>query len=526
MRKSALKRRPTSHRLLAGTFAGVLVLLVSACSSDEDDPPIPHHSFITRSDLAPPQVVISHGEAWAPEYEEADEYIFLTPNYGTETPSSGAMILDSNGELVWMDPDESEEDEDKYFDLRVQQYRGEPMLTVWQGNSSGGRGNGDILVLNDAYEEIARVTTGGSLEAGEADFHDTVITDQDTMLIAAYEPTPFDLTAVGGPEDGYAEDAVIQEVDIATGEVLLEWSALEHVDLTDTMVDFDDEQDELDDEDEGAELGTEEEPFDFFHINSMTEDHDGSILVSARHTHAVYRLDRTTGDVEWTLGGESSDFELDADAIFTWQHDAERAPDGTLTLLDNHANGSLSDETSRGLRLALDEESMTASVDTEYNPPDDRSAGSMANAQQLSNGNMLIGWGSEPNYSEFTPDGQLIYDVCHGDVCHDGDFRGGGGSYRAYKAQWQGNPETTPDVAIEQNNDDEEPVVHVSWNGATEIAQWRLLAGEDEADATAHTTVDRESFETAIPAPADAQYIAVEALSDDGEVLATGTAEE
>jgi Arylsulfotransferase (ASST) len=486
--------------------------------------PIPHQAFLSRPDLLPPEVALTEGPAWSDEYGQSEELTFLTPNYGSGTPSDGAVILDARGELVWMSPSREDVSDDEYFDLRVQEYRGEPVLTVYRGTSDQGRGDGEVIVLDQSYEEIARVTTGGALGPGQADFHDSTITPEDTMLIGAYVVTPADLSEVGGPADGYAEDAVIQEVDIATGEIRFEWSALDHVPLTETMLDFGQEQAELDEEaaDEGTEapqLGTEDEPFDYFHVNSIAEDHDGALLVSARHTNAVYRIDRATGEVGWTLGGSAGDFRMGEGAPFAWQHDARRAPDGTLTLLDNHAGGHADDASSRGLRLALDEEAMTAEVATEYLPPAERKASSMANAQQLPDGNMHIGWGARPSYSEFTADGELIYDVCHGDECYGGEYEGGGGSYRAYKFAWEGRPASDPDVVVHEQ--DGERVAYASWNGATEVTHWRLVAGPDADSASERAVVERTSFETAIPQSGAERFTAVEALDAEGKVLAT-----
>src|SRR5699024_566806 len=172
------------------------------------------------------------------------------------------------------------------------------------------------------------------------------------------------------------------------------------------MLDFEQElqAQEDDEDDDEAELGTQDQHFDYFHIISATLDDDGSILVSARHTHAVYQLDRDTGAAQWILGGKSSDFEMSDEAVFKWQHSAARDTDGTLTLLDNHTKED-DGESSRGLRLKVDEDAMTASVVTEYAPPKERPAGSMANTQPLDNGNMMVGWGAQPYYSEFTNEG-------------------------------------------------------------------------------------------------------------------------
>lgn len=145
----------------------------------------------------------------------------------------------------------------------------------------------------------------------------------------------------------------------------------------------------------------------------------------------------------------------------------------------------------------------------------------MANLQLLEDGNVVIGWGQQPYFSEYTRDGELIYDVCHGAACHGGDD--GGGSYRAYKAAWEGHPTIAPAVVVDAK-DSAQPQVYVSWNGATEVTRWRLMTGEEAATATEKATVDKTTFETVIPLDQEAAYIAVEALDDDGTVLATGIA--
>ena len=509
-------------RALSVTAAATLTVVLAGCS----DTPIPHQEFVSRPDLKPPEFNVTRSDAWDADAAADDEYIFLTPNFDTDTPASAAMIVDANGEVVWMDPSGQHDGDAGHFDLRPQEYQGEQILTYFKGPASGGWGYGDIYLMDESYQVFNTVTTGGSLPPHETDFHDMTITDDDTMLLLAYVATQTDLTEVGGTEDGWVENAVVQEVDMESGDVVFEWSALDHIPVTDSMLDFEQEHQaqEDDEDDDEAELGTQDQPFDYFHINSATLDDDGSILVSARHTHAVYQLDRDTGAVQWILGGKSSDFEMAEDAVFEWQHSAARDADGTITLLDNHTKEDDGDS-SRGLRLEVDEDAMTASVATEYAPPQERPAGSMANTQPLENGNMIVGWGAQPYYSEFTKEGELLYDVCHGDACHEAKYDGGGGSYRAYKGQWEGDPNTSPDAVVEEHDNGQQRV-YMSWNGATEVDRWRLVAGPDEDNVTQETSVQKTSFETSIPVLDEAsQYVVVEALDANGDVLATATPE-
>ena len=90
-----------------------------------------------------------------------------------------------------------------------------------------------------------------------------------------------------------------------------------------------------------------------------------------------------------------------------------------------------------------------------------------------------------------------------------------------FRSAWSGHPTTDPDVVVQQNDEGVE-YVYVSWNGATEVAQWRLIAGPTEAEASEVTVVDKTGFETAIEFPDPANYVAVEALDVNGDVLGTG----
>jgi outer membrane protein assembly factor BamB len=329
-----------------------------------------------------------------------------------------------------------------------------------------------------------------------ADHHGMTLTDDGTALLITYRKVARDLTELGGPADGFAVNCVVQEVDVATGKVVFRWSGMEHVPITDTKIRIG-EYTQVD--------GSYDFPLDYLHVNSVTEDDDGSLLISARNTHAVYRVDRTTGEVDWTLGGRSSDFRMVGNSEFAWQHDAQRQPDGTITLFDNEAGPAVGEE-SRGLRLDVDPRAGTARVVTEYLPPDGRLSSSQGNLYVRDNGNVFIGWGGLPFYSEFAADGDLLLDA---ELL-------GGASYRAFRMPWVGEPRQPPALVVDDGT------AFVSWNGATEVASWRFLAGRDAAHAVEVATTPRTGFETSAPVP-DRPYIAVEALDTGGRVLATAT---
>ena len=121
---------------------------------------------------------------------------------------------------------------------------------------------------------------------------------------------------MGGPKEGRIFDGVVQEVDIATGEVLFEWHSSDEIDVSESYS-----------KPPPAVQGAKAAPMDYFHINSVDEEPNGNLLISARNTHAIYEIDRQSGKVLWRLGGKKSDFTIGPGAEFTWQHDARRQPD-------------------------------------------------------------------------------------------------------------------------------------------------------------------------------------------------------
>ena len=174
-------------------------------------------------------------------------------------------------------------------------------------------------------------------------------------MFSVYDRLPADLSALGGPDDGSIEEGIVQEVDIPTGRVLFEWHSAEHVPPSESY---------------NAVPKESSAPYDYFHINAIEEDRDGTLLVSARHTHAVYKIRRSNGAVLWRLGGKRSDFRFGPDARFSWQHDVRRQPDSTITLFDNAAKQPIRGRQSRAIRLRVDEARHTASLVRSYVRPD------------------------------------------------------------------------------------------------------------------------------------------------------------
>jgi hypothetical protein len=461
-------------------------------SREVGEPEAPPHAYRSRPDLRPPVLEITHAAG-----ETAPGHVFLGAQ--VRNGQNGALIVDNDGQPVWFGlPAESTS---LVKEVRIQTWQGQPVLTWSEGSTPIGFGLGHYVICDTSYQRVAELQVGNGFAGG--DFHEFLITSRDTALIGLYHAVEWDLTPVGGSRYGLVIDNIVQELEIGTGRVLFEWHTLDHIAVDETRAAF--------------EVGEyRDHPFDYFHLNSIEEDADGNLIISARHTFAIYKLDRGTGAVIWRLNGERSDFAVDEDAAFAWQHDARVLPSGELSLFDNHeANSQLEGEAwSRGLVLTLDETAMTASVAREYIHAEKVLATSQANMQTLPNGNVFIGWGSAPDFSEFTPDGEMIF---------NGRFPEGGNSYRAYRFPWSAQPAEPPD-AVAETGADGTVTVYASWNGSTDVASWRVLAGPDPSDLAEVAGGPRSGFETAIEVATSAPWLAVEALDAGGAILGASAA--
>ncbi len=318
-----------------------------------------------------------------------------------------------------------------------------------------GFGQGEDLVMNSHYQTVARVAGGNGLRA---DLHDFQIAPHDVAYITAFNPIRCNLAPLQGARDGAIVDTAIQEIDIKTGLVRWEWHSLDHVAASESEAE--------------PEAGT---PWDWFHLNSIDREPDGNLLISARSTWAAYELERGTGKILWRLGGLRSSFKMGAGTETAWQHDARMLPDGEITLFDDGSNPPIHKQ-SRAVRVALDfktHQARLAASFTHPNPP--LLAASQGNMQTLAGGaGTVVGYGGVPAISEYAQDGSLLFDAHQP---YDMSF------YRAFRFPWSGRPSSPPAVLASQNNTSEETIVHASWNGATEVAAWRVLAGKPSRGA-------------------------------------------
>jgi hypothetical protein len=410
---------------------------------------------------------------------------------------AGPMIIDNRGQVVWFHPLKFTKG---ITDVRVQRYRGKPVLTWWRGRLSNvGVGSGWYVIYDGSYRPIGEVRPGKGLSG---DVHEFLITDDNKALITIYHRKKVDLRSIGGPKDGRIWDGIVQEIDIPTRRVLFEWHSYPEIGIKESYS-----------KPPKKQLGTKPFPYDYIHLNSIDVEPNGNLLVSGRNTHALYEISRRTGKVVWRLGGKKSDFKLGPGARFAWQHDARRQPDGTITMFDNGAAPPV-EKFSRVLVLRVDPTTKQATLVRSYRHPKKLLAPFEGNAQFLQDGHVFVGWGGWPYATEFDKSGRVLWDAYFGHGKPPGQDAD---SYRAYRFVWHGHPTNRPALAVKPR-----PAVttlFASWNGATEVARWAVYAGDGADKLSRIGTWPKSGFETAITVQNDAKSYVVEALDKAGKAL-------
>jgi Arylsulfotransferase (ASST) len=440
--------------------------------------------YLSAPDVTPSKVTVTT----QPKAGAAPGDFFVAPYQGVGSP--GPMILDSSGNLVWFHALPAG---DFATDFRVQQFAGKPVLAWWQGHIlSVGFGQGVEVLYDSAYHRVGEIRAGNGFHA---DLHELQITPAGTAWLDIFDPIDLNLTKVHGSANGVLSDSIVQEIDIKTGLVMFEWHALGHVALGDSH--------------NPPPPGTY--PWDYIHVNSISVEPSGNLLLSARNTWTLYEIDAHTGEILWRLGGDHSNYKLGPGVQFYWQHDAEVQPDGLISVFDNAASPP-KEKQSRGLLLRVDAGSHTVSLVKQFvNPGKVLLASSQGNTQSLPGGDWLLGYGGLPNWTEFDSSGNVLFDA---------SLAPGDQSYRDYLYPWTGQPSSPPSVAA-QRGPTGAVTVEASWNGATQVASWQLLAGASASTLAPAATAPKKGFETAISLTTPAADVAVRALDASGKVLGT-----
>jgi Arylsulfotransferase (ASST) len=415
-RRPNWRRRAPVAVLTAAVLAGGGAALLAAGPAAAGTTSASTAAAGASAPTAPPPVTIL---TRASKHSKAGGDFFISP-YGDQTTyANGPEILSPDGKVLWFKAVPAGEEAS---DFRVQTYDGRPVLTWWQGTGLGGLSQGTDYIYNDHYQQIAAVNAGNGYSA---DGHEFLITPWNTALILSYATATANLTSIGGPADQTVIDGIVQEIDIKTGKVLFQWNSADHVPYS---------------ESEQPLPASASTPWDWFHINAVKVVSDGSILIDARDAWTAYDVSLRTGNINWQLGGKDSTFTevaapgqvLDAaNEIFAWQHDPQQVGPDTYTFFDNESAGTPELSTSRVVTVRLNFATKVATLVSSIDQPEGQVAASQGNAQTTPAGNVVVGWGALPYFSEFSKSGTLLFNA---------EFPAGVNTYRAYQFPWPPQP--------------------------------------------------------------------------------------
>lgn len=287
--------------------------------------------------------------------------------------------------------------------------------------------NSTHYVMNHNFQVINYYMCSGY----NADIHDFLMLDNGNVLMMAYDPQTVDMSEIvtGGHPDATVIGFIIQELD-ANRNVVFQWRSWDHFEITDAT-----HENLLD------------SVVDYVHGNAFEIDYDNNILLSSRHLDEITKINHSTGNIIWRLGGKNNQFTFIGDTLkFSHQHDIRRLPNGNITLFDNGNYHPVPH--TRVLEYRLDEINKTAELEWQYRNNPDIFSPWGGNAQRLPGGNTLIGWGgASVAVSEVTPAGNIAL---------QGSFPANIFSYRSYKFDLTltsaGISQTVPDgFNLEQN---------------------------------------------------------------------------
>jgi Arylsulfotransferase (ASST) len=256
---------------------------------------------------------------------------------------------------------------------------------------------------------VIRTFTGQTLNVltGNLDGHDLQPTPAGTFLAIQYVPRVCppdcaDMSPWGGSAQQAVIDAVIMEIDPKSN-VLWSWRTRDHIALSET----------------GAAGWFPAVGNDIIHMNAIAPDGTDGLIFSARHLNAIYHITKSTGAIDWKVGGVQrlESFSVIGDVRPTTQgasgfplfgqHDVRLWSDGTVSV---HDNGS-GVRPPAIIRFQIDTVNRTAQVVESIQDARAPTSACCGSARRLPGGNWLVAWGESPFMTELDPTGQPVLTI-------------------------------------------------------------------------------------------------------------------
>ena len=345
-----------------------------------------------------------------------------TPGYYMVNAGSYAMVLDTNATPVWYAGGGSPENLDAL----------QPNVLSLVPNSTAPYGTNAAATFQ-LHALGAETTTAVGAVGSPTDAHELRLLPNGDYLLFTYAiEQGIDLTGLEtfGADETMA-NCEIQELDPA-GQEVWSWLASQHVDPVNESLE------------PATNAVAGQTVVDPFHCNAIDVDTAGNLLVSMRHANAVFYVDKTTGIVQWKLGGTSTNRDGatyiqivgDPETAFNMQHDARFLPNGDVTVFDDHGAPTTTG-VARGVEYAVDHTANTATMVWQF--LGDHSSLYEGSFRREDDGESVICWGgsSSPTdpraITEVDPNGNDVFDIAFSPIA---------APYRGIKV-----PLTTLDIA-------------------------------------------------------------------------------
>ncbi|KAK5173310.1 uncharacterized protein LTR77_001991 [Saxophila tyrrhenica] len=495
------------------SVAFLLSYLTCMIVAAEKTPKYEYHGmrkFLTRPDIEVPTWKVSVYD----EAKVAPGHWFVAPYEvnGNKKPGGswiGPHIFDSTGELVWSGSHMFKRI--NVMDFGVMDVGGEDLLSL--SYAVEGRG----YILDKQYKVKQTVVEG--MTGKTYNMHDFHTVENGSHFLYLQRNITHASAQLAKQDLGYDGECSVtfpgfEERDVKTGEVLFKWDATGKIPLSDSTLTHG-----------PVENRCTGGAWDYLHSNAIDKLPDGHYLLSTRHSDTIYKISADDGSILWRLhglGGDRSDFAM-GDLKFSRQHDVRfREHNVThliISFLDNATGADpqpATHEWSRGLLIAVSERDMTAAVIASYDHPQHGKSYRRGSYQPLPNGNVFMGWSEQALHSEHTPDGKIVMEA----VLTEHKL----GTYRSFKFPFTADPQYPPDIYANASTfaSITQTSVYASWNGATEVASWRLSKTDKKGEKSLPLTImPRSGFETLITYDGYAKYVVVEALDINGRSLHT-----
>ncbi|KAJ5092125.1 hypothetical protein NUU61_006995 [Penicillium alfredii] len=484
----ALSLLPLVHNVVANSFDDDLMSFVTLPGVRALKFNVEHHD---RTRLAPGYWFVAPYSGIGPE----------APTQKYQQFQVGPYIYDNDGKLVWAGSPVY--DNRNTFDFKPVHNIDDDWYLSWivgWKHDDSHKGNG--VVMDHKYQIKNEVQVVNDLH--DFNMHEfTVLPGGKTALACTYRRMMINLADFGRPgeETGVVLGGFV-ELDTTTSQIITEWDSRDKIAPHESEI--------LKPEDPNHPI---EDAADYVHINSVDKNAAGDYLISMRFTSTIYLISGADGHIIWRLGGKESSFIQDF--VFSQQHDASFVEsDGTrhvISILNNGGwEGAEVEPISSALVVELDTSVTpgTAKVIRRVNRPDKGMTKLRGSAQVLPNDNLFAGWSEWGYQSEHAPNGDVLMTARFASERFS--------TYRTYKSEFIGRPKTPPAVVAAvygTNKDDLSTTIHVSWNGATEVASWKFYARSwDRGTPVFIGSTNKTDFETLFIANGYMDWISVEGI--------------